>query len=100
MEIRSDSTEYAHATITADHDLASAAISVALPTSGTEPSTYHDAEVTGSVDNGNGTFTTSYRLLIGPSGVTTLTDGTYDWIVKVNDTPEVPVRKAGTITVT
>lgn len=44
--------------------------------------------------------TTYYaRCLVGPTGDVTLTDGLYDAWVKVTDTPEVVVRKAGQLQV-
>lgn len=101
MEIRADSTEYATATITASHDLSANTIEVALPETGQAPSVYLLAEVTGSVDQGNGKWVTTYRVLLGPGGAKTLTKGTtYDWVVKVTDDPEIPVRLAGTVTAT
>ena len=102
VDIRADSTEYAKATITVDKDITGDVIEVALPATGTDPTTWFTANVTGVVDNGNGKWTASYRLLLGPAGgAVTLTKGTtYDWCVKVTDNPEVPIRNTGTVTAT
>lgn len=101
MEIRADSTEYVTATITSNADLTANTVEVALPETGTDPITYLLAEVVSSVSQGTGKYLTTYRLLLGPGGVMTLTKGaTYDWIVKVTDTPEIPIRAAGTVTAT
>lgn len=101
MNIRADSTEYVKSTVSVDHDITGKAIQVALPTSNTAPSTWVDAEVLSTTDNGAGVWTSTYRILLGPaSGDITLAAGTYDWTVKVVDTPEVPVRKSGVVVVT
>lgn len=39
------------------------------------------------------------RCLVGPSGAITLTDGLYDCWVRVTDSPEIPVMKAGQVEV-
>lgn len=100
MEIRSDSTEFATSSITTDHDITGQQIEVALPLTGSDPVDWYVAEVLDVDDLGNGQFKATYRLLLGPAGTATLTDGTYDWLVKVTDTPEIPVRKSGTVVVT
>ena len=38
--------------------------------------------------------------LVGPGGTVTLADGTYRMWVKVTDSPEIPVKKAGILIVT
>lgn len=100
MELRSDSTEFVTATVTADHDITGRVIEVALPLAGTAPSTWYTAEVVSVLDTGNAQWKATYRILVGPTGAVTLTPGTYDWIVKVTDSPEIPVRLAGTVTIT
>lgn len=102
MEIRSDSTEYAVATVSADHDLTDTSIDVALPSTGTDPVEWHAAEIQQVTVDTDDHSTVVYRLLLGPSdiGSVVLAEGTYDWIVRVTDAPEVVIRKAGTITVT
>ncbi|MGH3536320.1 MAG: hypothetical protein ACRDQG_16635 [Pseudonocardiaceae bacterium] len=100
MTIRADSTEYATATITADHDITGDVINIALPVKGGDAVTWTTATVTG-VTAGTGTWTATYRILLGPAGGDIALDpGAYDWLVKVTDDPEQPVRKADTITVT
>jgi hypothetical protein len=39
------------------------------------------------------------RCLVGPGGTVTLADGTYQIWVKVTDSPEVPVKRAGVLVV-
>lgn len=100
MNIRADSTEYVKSTVTVDHDISTADISVALPVTGVAPSVWFLAEVTGT-SNVGGNWTSTYRILVGPAGgAVALTAGTYDWTVKIEDNPEVPVRKAGVVVVT
>lgn len=93
------STEYVTATITADHDITGDTIQVALPTSGQAPATWYNATVLGVVP-GSGSWTATYRLLVGPAaGDVALDAGSYDWYVKLTDSPEVPVRNVGKITI-
>ena len=40
------------------------------------------------------------KCLVGPGGAATLSAGTYDVYVKVTDSPEIMVRKAGNLEVT
>lgn len=40
------------------------------------------------------------RCLVGPSGTVTLADGNYDVWVKITDSPEIPVRKVGSLSIT
>lgn len=99
LTIRADSTEYVYASITADHDITGDVISVATPEKGLDPTTWTATTVTQVVDNG-GSWTATYRILMGPNGGdVSLSAGSYDWIVKVTDNPEQPVRKAGSFTV-
>lgn len=100
MNIRADSTELATATISVDHDITGKAIQVALPVTNASPSTWIDAEVLGTAHVGSN-WVSTYQILIGPvAGDVTLSVGTYDWTVKVLDSPEVPVRKSGVVVVT
>jgi hypothetical protein len=39
------------------------------------------------------------QFLVGPSGQVTLTAGTWEVWIKVQDTPEVPVKHAATLTI-
>lgn len=101
MNIRTDSTEYIKSTITVDHDLTGKTIQVALPAAGVVPTTWFNSTVTDVTEAPTGIWTATYRLLVGPAGgALVLTEGTFDWTVKVTDTPEVPVRKAGTVVAT
>ena len=102
MEIRADSTEFIYATVTADHDLTSATLHVALPVTGVAPTTWYEATVTDVAQIGSSPtkYKATYRLLVGPSGgATTLTAGTYDWVLRVTDSPEQPIRVTGTVEV-
>lgn len=104
LTMRADSTEYATATVSADHDITADTIQVALPTAGVAPSTWYPAQVLSVVPSaGNTRWTATYRILLGPvGGVTQLTPGTYDWTVKITDSPgpEVPIRKVSLLTIT
>jgi hypothetical protein len=99
MNIRTDSTEWIYGTMTADHDLAGVSISVALPSTGTAPSAWFPATVTEVDQIQPDRWVATYRVLVGPiGGAVTLTAGTYDWVFKLTDSPEVPIRKTGTVT--
>lgn len=101
MDIRTDSLEYIYSSVTADHDLTGKTIEVALPATGVSPSVWYAATVTSVTNNGNGTWTAVYRLLVGPAGgALTLTAGTYDWTFRLTDSPEKPVRKTGLVIAT
>jgi len=100
MNIRTDSTEYVRGTVTTDHDITGVTVSVALPASGQAPTDWHAADTISTVPL-SGKWTTTYRLLIGPDGGSIeLTPGSYDWTIRVEDTPEKPVRKAGVVIAT
>lgn len=99
LTIRPDSTEYVTATVTADHDITGDAIDVALPVTGVAPTTWIAADVLSVVESA-GKWVATYRILVGPaSGDVSLEVGTYDWVVRVTDAPEVPVRKVDTVKV-
>lgn len=86
--IRADSTEYLHITLTADHDITSDTVDVSLDAG----ANWHTAEhVTGGV-----------RLLVGPgaSPAIALPDGINQVLVRIHDVNETPVLSAGTIFVT
>jgi len=102
MRIRPDSTEYATATVTADHDITGKGIEVALPVSGEAPATWTAADVLSVVQSLPGRWTATYRVLVGPVGgaFTLEAPKHYDWTVRITDTPEVPVFRAGHIHVT
>lgn len=100
LTMRVDTTEYVSATVTVDHDISGAAVHVALPQAGVAPSVWYPAEIVSAQSTANRSFVT-YRILLGPAGgATQLSVGVYDWTVRVTDNPgpEVPVRKAGTLT--
>lgn len=102
LTMRADTTEYVTATVTADHDLTGVGISVAVPVTNVAPTTWYSASVQSVVSTlGGSRWVATYRILIGPSGgAVQLTAGSYDWTVKVTDSPEVPIRKAGVLTIT
>lgn len=95
------STEYMYSTVSADHDLTGVPAEVALPAKGTTPTTWFTAAVTNVADNGDGTWTSTLRVLVGPEGgVVTLSKGSYDWWSRLQDNPEVPARLAGQVQAT
>ncbi|MGH3099271.1 MAG: hypothetical protein ACRDMV_25100 [Streptosporangiales bacterium] len=100
MKIPAVSTEYVYSTITADHDITGDTAEVAAPLKAAAPSTWTSATVTGVADNGDGTWTATVRILLGSDGDMTLTAGTYDYWLRLTDTPEKPARNAGPIQVT
>lgn len=99
MRIRIDSTEYATGTVTANHDLTGAGVQIAqTPHDSHDALVWEDAEVLGVADNGDGTWTLTYRLLVTAASL--VDPGDYDWVVRLTDTPEVIVRRTGLLTVT
>jgi hypothetical protein len=102
MDIRADSTEWVYGTVTADHDLSLATLHVALPATGVAPTTWYEATVAdvAQISSSPTKYKVTYRLMIGPSGGSvTLAAGTYDWVLRITDSPEQPIRKTGTIEV-
>lgn len=97
VEIPSISVEYARVRITADVTLNSQTVALAFLTSSTaEPAggDWQTATWLGAAD------TTRYAgVLVGPGNLV-LAEGVY-WVWwKVTDTPEVPARRGGRITIT
>jgi hypothetical protein len=90
------SVEYVHVPVTSDVQLDTQAVQIVFlgaTASPTDATTWNDAEWEGSAGT-----TRSARILIGTgSDVGELAAGTWSVWVKVTDTPEVPVRSAGTI---
>lgn len=83
--IRVDSTEYVKVTLTADHDITADTIEISLDGGGT----WHSAEhVTGGV-----------RILVGPAASLPLAAGMRAVLLRIYDSPEVPVISAGSLVV-
>lgn len=97
--LRTDSLEYLTATLETDHDVTGMLVEVAIPVMGEDPVTWYAAEVTLVTQASNGRWLATYRLLVGPGGDVQLAAGVYDWIVRLTDSPEVPVRNAGNLKV-
>ena len=101
LQLRADSTEYVTATVTADHDISADTFDVCLyPQGSTGAETWLTASVLGSTNDGT-KWTITYRILVGPNGglVTLVKGTTYDWLLRVNDNPERPVRKVDQVQV-
>lgn len=102
LRISSLSTEYVRVPVTATknglpYDPTSSTVQMAFPGYGVEPITGDWKSASWETQGGNYWA----RCLIGPSGGTiTLADGFYDVWVKIADSPETPVRRAGTLTIT
>lgn len=91
------STEYLRYTVTATvngipYNPSGDTVSFAFPASGVSPSTWY----TGSWEQVGTTYVA--RILIGPGGQA-ISGGTYDVWIKVTDSPEIPVRKIDTLTI-
>lgn len=101
--MREDTLEFAQATITVDHVITvDTPIEVALPVANAEPAPgdWNAATVTGVTNAVADRWTATYRVLIGPTGTIELPVGIYDWTVRLTDSPEIPIRFAGTLQVT
>ena len=91
------STEYLRYTVQATiagtpYNPSGDTVAFAFPLTGMSPSTWY----TGSWEQVGVTYVA--RILIGPSGQT-LSTGSYDVWIKITDSPEIPVRKVDTLTV-
>lgn len=97
VEIPSVSTEYARVRLTADVELGTQVVELAFLASSTAEPEAGDWETATWL--GDAGTTRHAGVLVGP-GALVLAEGTY-WIWwRIADTPEIPVRKAGRITVT
>ena len=101
LSLRQDSLVYVKGTLTTDHDITGLDLFIAMPLANRAPasSDFVAAEVTGVVQDDE-EFIASYRILVGPGGTIEKGAGLYDWTVKLTDSPEVPVFKAGQVQVT
>ena len=96
--IKQESLEYlpvkvASFKLGAPYNPTSDVVQIALPVINTAPTTYKDATWQ-TVDN-------EYiaEILVGPGGDFDLTVGDYDIIIKITDSPEVPVLRAGRLSI-
>lgn len=98
MSIASVSTEYVRVTITetGGQSIDAGSVQLALVSGNTDPADtdWHPAEWEGPAAS-----TRTARLLIGP-GQVELTPGYYRVWYQFTDTPEIPIRPAGGITIT
>lgn len=74
-------------------------VTMAFVAEGTAPVSGDFKAATWETDSTTTPATYFARCLIGPTGTLALTAGIYDAYVKVTDSPEVPVHKAGQIRV-
>lgn len=89
--LRRDSTEYVSIPITAPVDIDSDVVEVAfVHGQNNVPADWFAATVTDGVA----------KVLVGPDGVIELTPQTWYVVVRVTDSPEVPVVNAGALIVT
>lgn len=78
-----------------DYDPTDDAVEIALPISGTDP-------ISGDWKSADWqTIDDDYfaRVLVGPGGDFDLSRGDYDILVRIHDSPEVPILKAGLLTI-
>ncbi len=101
-ELSTASLEYVQVPMTARkngaaYDPTADTVQMAFVAGAGNPSTWYTA----SWDTDATTTPVTYRAqcLVGPSGTVTLAAGTYTVWVKVTDSPEVPVKRAGQIKV-
>lgn len=81
-------------------DPTSDTVSLAFTAEGVAPVTGDWQTGTWETDATTTPDTYSARCLVGPNGDVTLAVGVYDVWVRVTDSPEVPVRKAGNLRIT
>lgn len=89
MRISSLSKEYILISVTADVVVTDDPVAWAFTDPGVDPSAWTAGDWAGS----------RARILVGPGGSVTLTKGLRDVWLKVTDSPEIPVRKVGQISV-
>jgi len=99
MQLSTTSTEYVRVPISVTEAGAavvptSDAVSMAFMTPGATPGALDFKSATWETDTTTSPDTFYARCLVGPAGVVTLTAAMYDVWVKVEDNPEIPVRKA------
>jgi len=103
VQISSASKEYVRALVSsvlngAAHDPTGDVVTMAFTPLSSGNDTTGASWVAASWETVSGSYYA--RCLVGPGGgVTTLTAGDYSVWVKITDSPEVPIKKAGTITV-
>lgn len=97
-QIRADSLEYLPVKVDAfklgaPYDPTSDVVQIALPVINANPTTFKTATWQ-TVDD-------EYiaEVLVGPGGDFVLTKGDYDIIIKITDSPEVPVLRAGRLSI-
>lgn len=77
----------------APYDPTADPVQIALPVINTDPTTYKDATwQTVGTDH-------IAEILVGPGGDFDLNKGDYDIIVKITDSPELPVLRAGRLSI-
>lgn len=82
-------------------DLTGGTVQMAFTVVGTEPVTNDWKSATWETDSTRNPDRYYARCMVGPSGTITLSDGTYDVWVKVTGVgTEIPVIRAGALTVT
>lgn len=101
ISIEGETIESVEATITSDADPTGDVVAWAFPTTGSRPSSFTAGTWDGVATLVGSTYqTVTASPTIGASGASVeLVAGTYDAYVKITDSPEVPVIKAGTILV-
>lgn len=90
MRISVLSKEYITITVTANVNVLDDTVAWAFTDPGVDPAswTVGDWDASGRA-----------RILVGPGGAVTLTEGLKDVWLKITDSPEVPVRRVGQINV-
>ncbi len=94
LQISSLSTQYVRVPVTASSDPTHDVVSWAIVPPATEPTSF----VTGDWQTIGSTFYA--RVLVGPGTSLVLSKGFYEMYVKIADTPETPVLRAGVLEVT
>ncbi len=97
IRIEALSTEYIHIPVTSDGDVTAAPVSIAIVARGTEPDS-GDWQNAAWKPN---TTPPQATVLIGPGTPFGLEQGSaYDVWVRVTESPEIPIRRAGSIYLT
>lgn len=93
MRLSAESTEYLKTVVTADYDVVDDVVEWAFLASSASP-----ADATTWIVGDWAPSSTNARLLVGPDGHE-LAVGEYSVWLRINDSPEIPVRRIGYLTI-
>ena len=100
MKIPSESKEYLRALVRSQADPTGLVVEFALPPLGTDPTTWVVGEWEGPSESLGGLYNATARVLIGAGTALANAEGSFSAFVRVQASPEAPVRYLGRVTIT